>query len=228
MSNARRFRPDDLLGPLNEVERKNAPEWLYVEGDTSLLHPGPRVAIVGTRTPSREGLARTTRLARELVGFGVVVTSGLARGIDTAAHRAAIDAGGRTIAVLGTPLDVEYPKENASLQRQIAREHLVLTQFAEGQPANRTNFPRRNRTMALIASATVIVEAGASSGTVSQGWEALRLGRALFLMRSLVENKQLDWPAEMIRYGAQVLTDTTELLDFIPPAFLDSRASLAF
>lgn len=223
-----RYRPDDLLGPLNPVERQNAPEWLYVEGDVALLGSHARVSIVGTRTPSPEGLKRASRLARELVSHGVVVVSGLARGIDAAAHRAAIEGGGRTVAVLGTPLDVAYPRENAALQRQIAEHHLLVSQFPPGHPSGRTNFPRRNRTMALLSHATVIVEAGEGSGSLSQGWEALRLGRELCILRSVAEDAQLEWPAEMRRYGAQILTSTEQLLEVLPPPQEDSLARLDF
>jgi DNA processing protein len=221
------FRPDDLLGPLNEVERKNAPERLYLAGDQSLLRVLPRVSIVGARDASPDGLKRAAKLARELVPHGGVIVSGLAKGIDTAAHRAAIEAGGRTIAVLGTPLDQSYPRENAELQRLIMHQHLAVSQFPSGYPSGRTNFPRRNRTMALLTDATVIVEAGEGSGSLSQGWEALRLGRRLFIMRSVVENKDLKWPAEMLKYGAEVLTKTDELLESIPETGL-SLADLAF
>ncbi len=223
----RRMRPSELLGPLNPVERQNAPEWLYLVGDVGLLRPRPRVSIVGTRKPSKEGLSRASRLARDLVGQGVVVVSGLARGIDTAAHAATIDSGGRTIAVLGTPLDVSYPRENAALQRRIAAQHLLVSQFPPRHPSGRTNFPRRNRTMALLSDATVIVEAGESSGTLSQGWEALRLGRELFVLKSLAENEQLAWPREMLRYGARVLAETEDLLDTLPPLLEDSLAAAA-
>lgn len=222
-----RFRPDDLFGPLNEVERKNAPEWLYLAGDHGLLRIVPRVSIVGTRDASQDGLKRASKLARELVAHGVVVVSGLAKGIDTAAHRAAIDADGRTIAVLGTPLDQNYPRENAELQRLIMEKHLAVSQFPSGQPSGRTNFPRRNRTMALLTDATVIVGAGDGSGSLSQGWEALRLGRRLFIMRSVTENKELNWPGEMLKYGAEVLTKTDDLLEAIPEAGV-SLADLAF
>ena len=222
-----RFRPDDLLGPLNEVERKNAPEWLYVAGDSGLLRRVPRVSIVGTREASADGLKRASKLARELVARQAVVVSGLAKGIDTAAHHAAIEAGGRTVAVLGTPLDQAYPRENAALQRLIMDQHLAVSQFAPGHPSGRTNFPRRNRTMALLTDATVIVEAGEGSGSLSQGWEALRLGRRLFIMRSVVDDKALKWPAEMLRYGADVLAKTEDLIEALPEAGV-SLADLAF
>jgi DNA processing protein len=126
--------PSDLLGPLNEVERKNAPRLLFVAGDTSILDEGARVSIVGARKATPEGLRRASRLATLLAKRGVVVVSGLAEGVDTAAHEAAIAHGGRTVAVIGTPLDQVYPKKNAALQERIMEEHLVISQFPVGAP----------------------------------------------------------------------------------------------
>lgn len=200
------FRPEQLLGPLNEVERVNAPATLYVAGDVSLLRSGRRVSLVGSRKVSAAGGERTQALAKALVESGAIVVSGLAEGVDTVAHEAAIASGGRTVAVLGTPLGEYFPAANRPLQDRIASEHLVVTQFAPGTPVQRKNFPMRNRTMALVSDATVIVEAGEKNGTLHQGWEALRLGRLLFIMESVVSNESLEWPAEMIGYGAQVLS----------------------
>ena len=219
---------EELLGPLNEVERKHAPDTLYLAGDDQLLRTGPRVAVVGTRNASAEGLRRATRLSRELATHGVVVVSGLAKGIDTAAHGAAIKAGGRTIAVLGNPLDQCYPRANSDLQRLIAEEHLLVSQFPSGHPSGRANFPRRNRTMALLTDATVIVEAGEGSGTISQGWEALRLGRRLFVLRSVMEDPHLTWTAEMQKYGAETLTEMSELLEVLPEPSDGVLAALDF
>jgi DNA processing protein len=202
----RAFTPEDLLGPLNEVEKKNAPESLFVAGDIELLKSGPRVSIIGTRQPSSEGVKRATQLARTLSERHVVVVSGLAEGIDTAAHQGALKNKGRTIAVLGTPLDQSYPKKNEGLQKEIIRDNLAVSQFPSGYPVRPASFPMRNHTMALISHATVIVEAGEGSGTLHQGWEALRLGRPLFLMESLFKNGKLKWPAEMVSYGAQKLS----------------------
>jgi DNA processing protein len=212
------FSPQDLLGPLNEVEQKNAPKVLYVAGDTSILEEGARVSIVGSRKASPEGLRRASKLATLLADRGIVVVSGLAEGIDTAAHTAAIKHGGRTIAVLGTPLDQVFPRQNAALQDQIMREHLAISQYPVGRPVQRKNFPLRNRTMALISDATVIIEAANTSGSLSQGWEALRLGRPLFLAKSVTEDPSLTWPAEMVHYGAVILSDQTieEFFDSLP------------
>jgi DNA processing protein len=221
------YLPEDLLGPLNPVERVNAPPELFVAGDVELLKRGLRVAVVGSRRASAEGLKRTSRLARFLVDRGFVVVSGLAEGIDTEAHRTTIDAGGFTIAVLGTPLERAYPRQNADLQHLIMERHLAVSQFPPGHPVTRTTFPRRNRTMALIAAASVIVEAGNSSGTLSQGWEALRLGRLLFIMKSTAEDPSLEWPREMLKYGAQVLSEPEEVLDFLPVEAGGPLASVA-
>ena len=201
-----KITPADVLGCLNEVEAKNAPPVLYVRGDASLLGHGLRVSVVGSRKASAEGLRRAAVLAEALVRHEITVVSGLAEGIDTAAHRAAIAAGGRTIAVLGTPLDRAYPKENAELQALIGRDHLLVSQFDSVAKTSPKSFPMRNRTMALLTDATVIVEASETSGTVHQGWEALRLGRVLFLLESVAQDRTLSWPKEMIAYGAQVLT----------------------
>jgi DNA processing protein len=209
--------PDDLLGPLNDVERKNAPPFLWTAGAADLLKLGTRVSIVGARRSSPEGLKRAAKLARILAEHGVTVVSGLAEGVDTAAHEASMAVrGGRTIAVLGTPLGSSYPRRNAALQRRIMEEHLAVSQFAPGQPILRSNFIRRNRVMALVSDATVIVEASDTSGSLSQGWEALRLGRRLFVMRSVTTTPGLRWPGEMRRYGAEVLAKPEDLLEALP------------
>jgi len=200
------YRPEELLGTLNAVERVNAPELLHAQGDVGLLRSGRRVSVIGRRTASPSGRARTRALALALAETGVIVVSGLAEGVDTAAHLAAIEAGGRTIAVIGTALDDCHPSSNRVFQERLKREHLVVSQFAPGTMVQRKNFPMRNRTMALLSDATVIVEAGEKSGTLHQGWEALRLGRLLFLMESVVADSSLTWPAEMVGYGAQVLS----------------------
>jgi len=207
---------EDALGPLNEVERVHAPQHLFVAGDLSLLRRKPKVAIVGSRRATQDGVRRAARLARILVEHGAVVVSGLARGIDTAVHRATMDAGGRTIGVIGTSLDQVYPRENEALQREIAAKHALLSQFPPDHPTRPANFPMRNRTMALLCDASVIVEAAGTSGSLSQGWEALRLGRTLFLMASIVERTDLSWPKTMIEYGAEVLRDPVDLLEALP------------
>lgn len=216
--------PEELLGPFNDVERKYMPERIYAAGELSVLRGGGRVAVVGSRGASPAGLARARRLARLLVAEDIVVVSGLAKGIDTAAHREAIARGGRTVAVIGTPLDREYPAENRDLQHLMMEEQLVVSQFPEGYATKPGCFPMRNRTMALIADATVIIEAADGSGTISQAWEALRLGRPLFIAESALQLGTLTWPEKLLDHGMRVLSDDTlsEIFDVAP-----SRGELA-
>lgn len=212
------LRTTDALGPLGPVELKNAPDVLYTAGDMSLLTEGSRVAIVGSRKVSEDGIRRARAVTRALVEQGIIVVSGLAEGIDTVAHRTAIDGGGRTIAVLGTPLSKAYPATNARLLDEIKRDHLAISQFPEGYPGKGQNFPRRNRTMALISDATIVIEASEKSGTRHQCWEAIRLGRHLYLLENVANNPNLTWPKQLMEYGAQVLRreDLPDILFDIP------------
>lgn len=198
---------EDLLGPLNEMERKHAPERLWIGGDASIFDMGTPVSVVGSRSASPEGIRRARRLARELVDRGTVVVSGLARGIDTVAHKTAIERGGRTVAVLATPLDQVAPPGNAALQQRIVRDHVAVTQFRPGTTVQKMNFTIRNRTMALLSAATIIVEAGPYSGTRHQGREAIRLGRPLFFLESAVASADAGWINQLMEYGAEVLND---------------------
>ncbi len=210
------YTPSTLLGrSLNDIESKSAPSRVYVAGAMEIPLPRPRVAVVGSRQAKAESLADAELIVKALTREEVVIVSGLARGIDSAAHKAAISSGGKTIAVLGTPLDRVYPAENAELQAEIIKHHLAISQYEVGSVVTRSNFVRRNRTMALIADASVIVQAGETSGSISQGYEALRLGRPLFIWKSLFESS-LKWPKEMVKYGAMMLSDPKELLENLP------------
>jgi DNA processing protein len=211
--------PESLLGRLlNEYEARYAVRRLFVVGHIPIPLPVPRVSVVGTRKPSHEGIEFAKRLVENLVKEKVIVVSGLARGIDTVAHTTAIEEGGRTIAVLGTPVNVFYPPENKELQLRLMREHMVISQFPIGSPVTRKNFVIRNRTMALLSDATVIVEAGENTGVISQAWESIRLNRPLFVT-SIVESRKPSWLSELKMYGAEVLSDPDsldDLLDLLP------------
>lgn len=130
----RTVTPKELLGPLARLEQKYAPKELYISGRLRLPLLHPRVAIVGTRKPSHEGLRISAMLAKHLSERGVMVVSGLARGIDTAVHTAALEADGTTLAVLGTPLARVHPAENAELQRRLMNDQLAVSQFPRGLP----------------------------------------------------------------------------------------------
>src|SRR2546428_7952842 len=213
--------PEELLGPLNDVEKKHAPLKLFASGPMEIPVPRPRLAIIGSRKASEKSLDIAGEIAKTLITKQVVIVSGLAEGIDTAAHKAAIESGGRTIAVLGTPLSETYPPENAQLQSLIMKNHLAVSQFGEGYPTTRSNFLVRNRTMALIADASVIVESGEGGGSLHQGWEALRLGRPLFIHTREFAKQGLAWPREMARYGAVQFKVPSDILDSVPSAGLN-------
>jgi DNA processing protein len=189
---------------------------LYYAGDPALLLK-PCVAVVGSRKATQDGQRRAARLATELAHAGVVVVSGLAEGIDTAAHTAAMAAGGRTIAVIGTPLSKAYPAANAKLQERIWAEHLLISPFAAGSKVYPSNFPMRNRVMAALTDATVIVEASNTSGALHQAAECARLGRWLFIAKNQTERSDLEWPTAFLRGSApggrvRVLESTSDVL----------------
>jgi DNA processing protein len=208
---------ENLLGRrLNDVEEKFAPTMLYVRGTIKPPLPSPRVSIVGSRKASPDALSDAGEIAKMLAGYEVVIVSGLAEGIDTSAHVAAIEAGGRTIAVLGTPLNKTYPQKNFNLQQEIMHHHLAISQFRIGHPTSPKDFVLRNRTMALISDATLIMEANDRSGPLHQGWEALRLGRPLFIWKSIMNNTQFNWPEKMLRYGAIELSEPKDILESLP------------
>ena len=172
---------------------------VYYAGELSLLSRRC-VSIIGSRQVSEIGAGQAKRLSEELTSSGFVVMSGLAAGVDTQAHTAAIGAGGRTVAVIGTPLDMAVPTENAGLQALIYREQLLISQFPTGAGVSERNFPRRNRLMAALSVASVIVEASDSSGALHQARECVRLKRWLFIPQTLIEDRSLTWPSRFLKY----------------------------
>ena len=198
-------------------------EVLYYQGWWDLA-ASPSVAVVGTRNPSQDGLARTRRLVSELVKDQVTVVSGLAAGVDTMAHETAIAEGGRTIAVIGTPLSHSYPRENADLQRHIAEEFLVVSQVPvkryedQDYRRNRFFFPARNITMSALTEATIIVEAGETSGTLIQARAAIRQRRKLFVLDSCFRNSRLSWPAALEAKGAIRVRNYDDIRNNLPTA----------
>lgn len=199
----------------NDDESEGAEAGIFAAGDLDLLQR-PCVAIVGTRNVSPEGAKRARRLARELAEQGVVVVSGLAKGVDTEALTAALDAGGRVVAVIGTALDRAYPAENKRLQERIYSEHLLLSQFRPGDAVHPRNFPQRNKLMAAVADATVIIEASDTSGTLHQASECLRLGRWLFVANSITEDRRLTWPARFVgKEHVEVLSASAQVIERI-------------
>jgi DNA processing protein len=169
------------------------------------------VAVVGTRQPTAYGIEQARQLATGLVARDIPVISGLAAGIDSAAHTAALASGGRTVAVIGTGIDRAYPSQNAALQDEIATKGLVISQFLPGSPPTKVSFPMRNAVMSGYALATVVVEAAYRSGARMQARLALQHGRHVFLMRSLLEH---DWARDYAqRPGVTVVDNADNVFD---------------
>lgn len=196
--------------PVNLRTVHDRPPLLFVRG---ALAPEDEssVAVVGTRQASSRGLREAAEVATGLVAAGYVVVSGLATGIDTAAHRAALAAGGRTVAVIGTGLRRAYPRENADLQRELGERYAVLSQFWPDQPPGRHTFPMRNAVMSGFALATVVIEASHTSGARMQARLALQHGRPVFLMRSLLTHAWARDYAE--RPGTRVVDSADEITE---------------
>lgn len=207
-----------MYRPFNEQRQLSWAEMEehYYSGDLGLLDM-PCVSIVGTRNVSKEGAQRARKLAKLLVSNEVVVVSGLAKGVDYNAHTAAIEAGGHTIAVIGTPLDKAYPAEHKRLQEEIYKKHLLISPFKHGKRTYPSDFPKRNRLMATISDATVIIEAGETSGTIHQASECKDLGRHLFFAKSLVENPDVTWPQRFLNgyENAKVLESIDDILSIL-------------
>jgi DNA processing protein len=175
--------------PLNLRQIYNRPPMLFVRG--ALLPADDRaIAVVGTRDPTPDGIRDAGRLARGLAEQGVTVISGLALGIDTAAHEAALGAGGRTVAIMGTGIDTIYPKANRTLADDIARNGALVSQFWPSGPPTTYSFPMRNIVMSGISLGTVVVEASGKSGARNQARRALEHGKRLFLLESLVAREE--------------------------------------
>lgn len=204
--------------PVKLRDAQHPVELLYYQGSWELTETRS-IAIVGSRKPSEAGLERTRRIAKESVESRFTVVSGLATGIDRAAHQAAIDNKGATIAVLGTPLGVYYPKENEDLQKRIAEEFLVISQvpmlryLRQHPPQNKFFFPARNVTMSALTEATVIVEASDTSGTLIQARAALQQKRKLFILDSCFERKDISWPAKYEAQGAIRVKKSSDIWD---------------
>jgi DNA processing protein len=201
----------------------NLPPFLFVRGD--LREEDARsVAVVGTRDASEAGVRRAQRMSRLLTTRGVTVVSGLARGIDTAAHRAALDSRGRTIAVLGTGITKCYPAENRSLADEIAVHGAVVSQFWPTRSPGRDTFPRRNVVTSGLSQGTVVIEASSTSGAKMQARLALEHGKKVFLVRSLVTEQS--WAKTYVnKRGAIEIDDVDDVMRHVASPDSIRRAS---
>jgi DNA processing protein len=216
---------DEYPASLRQIS--DPPPVLFVRGRLSLAD-SQAVGVVGTRRATPYGHAVAARLARDLAAAGVTVVSGLAKGIDTSAHRATLQAGGRTIAVLGNGLDQVYPPENAGLARQIveADAGAVVSEFAPGVPPDAVNFPRRNRLISGLSQGTLIVEAGERSGALITADFALEQGREVMAVPGSILSAMSIGPNELLKQGATPVTCVDDILNALSPQSAGLRAEL--
>jgi DNA protecting protein DprA len=203
--------PPENSSLLRDALRKTASTMFYA-GDFGILI-APAVSIVGARKVSDEGWHHTIELARDLAKSSVTVVSDLTEGVNMAALTGTMAHGGRVTAVIGTPLDKVYPSDNADVQQMIYEQHLLMTPIRIGQLAFRYKFPLRNRIMAAISDATVIIEASDTSAALHQAAECVRLGRWLFIAKSVAEDASLAWPDRYLgRPKIRVLASSDDLM----------------
>lgn len=216
-------RRDDPLFPRPLLEHA-PPDQLWCLGNPELLSAEPMVAIVGTRNPTAYGERIARELAASVARAGGCVVSGMARGIDAAAHRGALDAGGPTIAVLGTGVDVVYPAAHRPLHAEIAASGLVISEMPPGQPAFKGCFPRRNRIIAGLSGVTVIVEAGFRSGALNTSEWARKFGREVAGVPGPIDSPLSAGVNLLIRDGAHMLTGIDDLATLAKFAYVPRPA----
>jgi DNA processing protein len=205
------LRRGDPRYPAALEDCPDPPRTLWARGDLALL-ARPAVAIVGTRRATAYAERVTRQLAMTLARAGACVISGLARGVDATAHRGALEVDGATNAVLGTGLDVCYPRGHASLQRDIGVRGVLLSELAPDDPAHRGSFPKRNRIIAALARVTIVVEAGVKSGALITAGHALEMGRTVAAVPGPIDVPQAQGSNELLRDGATMLTSMADAL----------------
>jgi DNA processing protein len=188
---------------------------LHYRGDLSILST-PCTAVVGSRRASVYGVNAASSLTRDLVSAGLTIVSGMARGIDAAAHEAALAVAGRTIAVLGTGIDIVYPRAHTRLAREIVSKGLLLSEFPPATPPMPENFPMRNRVISGLSLGTVIVEATARSGSLITARMAAEQGREVFAVPGSIFSVGSEGTHRLIQYGAKLVHDVDDILQELP------------
>ncbi len=197
-------------------EIHDPPPLLYLRGDPGVLEL-PALCVVGARAADRRGVLTARRLAAELSARGILVVSGLARGIDSAAHGGALEGGGRTCAVLGCGLDICYPRENGPLAERIEERGILVSELSFGTPPLRHNFPRRNRILSGLSLGVVVVQAGAESGAMVTARMAREQDREIFAVPGPVEKPMSRGPHALLRNGAHLVERVEDIMAQLPP-----------
>ena len=216
---------DDPAYPARLKEIYDPPVVLFVRGSVEVLS-SPGIAMVGTRHPTPYGLGMAERLSKDLAARGLVIISGMARGVDTASHRGAIAAGGKTVAVFGTGIDVIYPKENSRLSEQIlSLGGALISEFPVGTFAAPQNFPIRNRIISGMSAGVLVVEAAEYSGTRITARCALEQNRDVYAVPSNVTNKGSWGPNTLIKQGAKLVATWEDVWEELPADVQDKLNS---
>jgi DNA processing protein len=200
------------LGDLGE----DSPLMLYIRGE-AIKEDRFAIAIVGSRDASTYGRTTTEKVASELASMGLTVVSGLARGIDTAAHKGCLDAGGRSLGVLGSGIDVVYPPENRWLFEKTAASGAVISEFPPGTPPYQSNFHRRNRLISGLSMGVLVVEAASRSGSLITAKHALEQGKEVFSIPGNISSDTSKGTNELIKQGAKVVTRASDILEELAP-----------
>jgi DNA processing protein len=210
--NAQAITIDDNNYPAPLKNIHDPPPILYVKGQ--LLEADRKaIAIVGTRRPTRYGLEMAERFAEQLAGLGITIVSGLALGIDAAAHRGALKAGGRTIAIMGSGIDQLYPSSNRALAGEIEKQGALVTEFPIGQKPDKWTFPQRNRIISGLSLGVIMVEGHYDSGAMITAKEALDQGREVFAMPGNIQLEQSKGPHWLIKQGAKLIETVEDVLE---------------
>ena len=196
------------------LETADPPPLLYIKGNASLLN-APAVAVVGSRNPTPQGIANAENFSKSLSENGLCIISGMALGIDTAAHQGALPQVGRSIAVVGTGLDRIYPARNKALAHQLAQHGAIVSEFPLGTPAIASNFPRRNRIISGLSLGCLVVEAAISSGSLITARLASEQGRDVFAIPGSIHSPQSKGCHQLIKQGAKLVERADDILEEI-------------
>lgn len=207
----------DPLFPPQLSDTPAAPALLFLRGDPGYLCQA-QIAVVGSRHPTAGGRDNAYEFARRLAESGLLVTSGLAEGVDSAAHRAALDVGRATLAVMGTGIELIYPARNAGLAADIAAHGALISEFPPGTPARRDHFPRRNRIVVGLSLGTLVVEAALKSGALISARQAVEAGREVFALPGSIHNPLARGCHRLIRDGAHLIETADEIIAMLQSA----------
>lgn len=213
--------------PAELLQTEDPPLLLHVEGDLAVLRQPLRLAMVGSRNPTAQGADNARAFAQTLAAAGACIISGLALGIDAAAHQGALEAGGSTLAIVGTGLDLVYPKQHQALARRIAAQGALVSEYLLGTPPLAPNFPRRNRIISGLSQGVLVVEAALQSGSLITARQAAEQGREVFAIPGSIHSPQSRGCHALIRQGAKLVESAQDILEELQVCAPAAQAALA-